>query len=325
MSDAFRTSFSISPLNAQAELGMAVLSAGSCFATHIHDWLRQNGMHAQFLPNGILYNPASLAQALTQALESRLYSRNNLLETLHGFKSYCHHGSVYSTNADELLERINREQSDIIQFLSSANYLIITLGTSFSYFLKADGLPVANCHKQPELLFERRMLTHGESTQLLQAALQGWLQKNPDLQIILTLSPVRHLRDGIPANAVSKAHLRIAIEALCELLPRCHYFPAYELLLDDLRDYRFYASDMLHPSDTAVAYIRTRFAEVFYHPSARAALPEFQKLFQLLQHRPLHSSNNHKTAIKAGIDALAQARPGADLSYYREIFREVYA
>jgi hypothetical protein len=316
MSTVFRTTFDISPLPHRAAFGHEVVVAGSCFAQHIQQRLQQSGISTFDLPNGIVYSPAALAEAMRRALDDAPYTETDILHTPFGAKLYTHHGAVYHPESETLLHLANEGRKKLRQRLLSAHFLLITSGTSFIWQLKSNGRAVANCHKQPASLFERKMLTSAESIAWLEPVLQTCLKLNPNLQIILTLSPVRHLRDGASQNALSKAHLLVALHHLSQTLPHTFYFPAYELLLDDLRDYRFYGPDMVHPSESGVAYIWEHFARYFLGDEVREALPRLNSLYKRMQHRPLHPEVKVEHGFSAELKNLQQRYPTADFSIF---------
>lgn len=262
---------------------------GSCFAESIGSLLTENKFTTDVNPFGILYNPASVAEGLRMLLHPERFTPEDLFLHEGTYHSFAHHGRFSSTSADECLERINGRLFQSSDFLREATRLVITLGTAYVYRLRSTGKIVANCHKLPEGLFERRRLSASEIVEEWRPLLLALWEQNPELKILFTVSPIRHWKDGAHENQLSKATLLLAEEALRQEFPeRIDYFPAYEILLDELRDYRFYADDMLHPSPLAVDYIWQHFVGHLLSADARSALMEWEGIRKALLHKPFH-------------------------------------
>ncbi|MDO4692398.1 MAG: GSCFA domain-containing protein [Porphyromonadaceae bacterium] len=271
------------------EYGQRVLSIGSCFSEHIGSMLRDSGHSIVVNPFGIQYNPISILRSLRRMLGERCYTSDELIEHDGLFHCFDHHGAYSSADAERALEAINRDYERGVQALPKTSYLLLTWGTAFVYSLKDSGRVVNNCHKLPDYYFERRLFSVGELVDPWQTFLGEFLAKFPRLQIITTISPVRHLRDGAHGNQLSKATLMLMNEELQRLFPdRIHYFPAYEIVQDELRDYRFYAEDMTHPSTQTARIIGERFAEWCCSPECLEAMTHLARLRNEYQHRPLH-------------------------------------
>ena len=239
-----------------------IMLMGSCFAENIGERLSDNQFKTDLNPFGTLYNPASVASALKRLLHPVPFTTTDLFQQDGVYHSFAHHSRFSSTSEADCLEQINNRLNDSATFLTKASRLIITFGTAYVYQLKSSGEVVTNCHKLPEKLFERSMLSVETITEEWQILLQQLWQHNPLLKVLFTVSPIRHWKDGAHGNQLSKATLLLAIDQLQQRFPKqIHYFPAYELMMDELRDYRFYADDMLHPSPLATDYIWERFKE----------------------------------------------------------------
>lgn len=227
-------------------------------------------------PCGIVYNPLSVSRSFEIMRRGEKFSEGDLVERDGLFHSMQHHGKFSHPTAQEVLSTINRPAVEAL------DYIIITLGTIYTYFYK--GVAVANCHKLPEKEFERRALSLEEVT----SALKGIAELYPEARIIITVSPIRHLRDGLSQNSLSKATLRVAASQFCALDPtRRVYFPSFEIMIDELRDYRFTESDMCHPTQQARDYIWQRFSELYLADSLRMQLYAREKELRHLAHRPL--------------------------------------
>jgi hypothetical protein len=270
-----------------------VLLLGSCFADEVGARLVRDGFDCRVNPYGVLYNPASIAAHLYRCMSRKAYAPTSP-ELFHAesdglWHSWMHHTDWSAAQPDALVERMNATMNDTADFLSSAHVLIVTLGTSYIYRLAADGRLVSNCHKQPDALFRRTRLSAVDIVDTWTQLLQLLTAMHPQLRVVFTVSPIRHRRDGLHENQLSKAELLVAADALCRRFETLTaYFPSYEILLDELRDYRFYAPDMLHPSAQAVDYIYERFEQAYVPPAEQAVSRDVRKLRAALAHRPMH-------------------------------------
>lgn len=273
-----------------------ILLMGSCFADNIGRKLSEHKFNVDQNPFGTLYNPTSIAQSLERLLDPVSFSSSDLFLHEGSYHSFAHHSRFSATEESSCLEQINSRLNRSSRFLSKARILIITLGTAYVYRLKESGTVVANCHKLPEKLFERSMLSADAITQEWSGLLDKLWKNNRQLQVLFTVSPIRHWKDGAHGNQLSKATLLLAIEQLQQRFPQqIHYFPAYELMMDELRDYRFYADDMLHPSALAIDYIWQRFAETQLSDEAQALAKEWLSIQKAIDHKPFQpKSENYR-------------------------------
>ena len=258
---ALSTPITLPPAPPSLSFGDLILSLGSCFSEHIPSYLQAGGMEALINPFGTQYNPLSIARTLSRILEGKPFESEELIQ--HGglYHSLLHHGAFSRVTSGETLEAINASLCSAHTQLPRLRYLLLTWGTSYVYHLRETGEVVSNCHKLPEKLFIRERVDVPSLLHIWTPLLRKLLELQPGLQLILTVSPVRHLRDGAHANTLSKATLHLFTEELQRLFPdHVHYFPAYELVLDELRDYRFYAEDMAHPSTLTQRLVAERFA-----------------------------------------------------------------
>lgn len=283
-----------------------ILLSGSCFTEHIGTRLNDLRFKTLVNPFGVVYNPYSIAGSLAQLLEGNvIYTRDSIFENQGVWRSWDHHSQFAKPDPDETLSGMNETYRESALFLHEATHILITLGTADVFYLNETGKIVANNHKMPDSLFSTRRLSVDFVTETLTGCLSKLLEKNPDMRFILTVSPVRHLRRGMIENQRSKAVLSLACEAVCRQIPEAHYFPAYEILLDDLRDYRFYAADMIHPSDVAVAYIWDYFSNTYFSENTRKTNAALEKINAALRHRPFNpDTEQHRAFIAAQQEAL---------------------
>ncbi|TVT40693.1 hypothetical protein FNT36_14610 [Hymenobacter setariae] len=284
----FRTELTIAPQERLLPRTARVLTVGSCFADSIGERLRLNKVNTLVNPFGTVFQPLALAQLLRAAAGEEQDWQQHVVEARGRWQSYDFHSTIGAESPVELLQTIQETVRRVGDFVRTADAVVLTLGTAWAYRLRETGELVSNLHKLPSGLFEKELLTADEIVNGL-AEVHALLRlMNPAIRIVLTVSPVRHIKDTLPLNAVSKSVLRVACHYLSELLPNVSYFPAYELLTDDLRDYRFYAADMLHPSEVAEDYIWERFARTYFDADFGRFRKEWAAVRQSLGHRPLH-------------------------------------
>lgn len=261
-----------------------IMLLGSCFADSIGAKMASAGFQVGVNPFGTLYNPASLAGAVARLDSGRPFGPGDCVEMGAGAGRICsfeHHTSFARESKEAFLENANARLQEARAFWKDCNHVILTLGTSFVWCV--DGKPVSNCLKRPAGEFTRRMLGTEESASLLQSIISS----HPEKRFMLTVSPIRHLGDGAHANSISKARLLLAADSCTD----ADYFPAFEILNDELRDYRFYAEDLVHPSAQAVSYIWEQFLDGCTDPSEREAIAANEKAARRMAHRPLLDSS----------------------------------
>ncbi|MGI4835522.1 MAG: GSCFA domain-containing protein [Janthinobacterium lividum] len=294
----FRTELTIAPQERQLPRSARVLTVGSCFADSMGERLRLNKIAALINPFGTVFQPLALAKLLRAAAGEAQDWQQHVVEARGRWQSFDFHGTLGADSPVELLQTIQQQVQRVGDFLRQTDLVVLTLGTAWAYRLRETDELVSNLHKLPAQLFVKELLTADEIVNSL-AEVHALLRRiKPNICIALTVSPVRHLKDTLPLNAVSKSVLRVACHYLSELLPGVSYFPAYELLNDDLRDYRFYASDMLHPSEAAEEYIWDRFARAYFDADFGRFRKEWAAVRQSLTHRPLHlGAPEHRTFL----------------------------
>ena len=322
----FRTSLDSWPGEVEISYGEGLLCMGSCFAEHIGARLGARKFRTLVNPAGIIYNPVSLAQSLGWMAEGRKFGEEDVFEWQGQWNSYYHHSRFSALSRDAILEGINQGMDVAGQFFREhTDRLLLSLGTGLVYEHVAREEIVANCHKLPASTFSRRRLSVSEVVDALGACFQLLLRHRPDLKIILTVSPVRHLREGMVENQRSKATLVLAAAQLAETFSAVHYFPAYELLLDDLRDYRFYADDLVHPGTQGVEYIWRFFTQTYFSEETKGIVQEVEALLRAADHRPFQSdSESHRTFLASQLEkarALEKKYPFLDLGAEKEHFK----
>ena len=315
----FRTEIDIAPLGVKIGYGNRILALGSCFAEHIAGRLAEARFRIVTNPTGILFNPLSIAAALRSYADEAPVQHSELDFDGELWFHYGFHGSLSAASPDEALAAMNAARKAGAEALRRADRVLLTLGTAWVY--EHNGQVVANCHRQPATEFVRRRLGVAEITGAFSALLAGPLAGK---EVILTVSPVRHLGDGLSGNALSKSLLRVAVEQICQRHPKAEYFPSFEILNDELRDYRFYADDMTHPSDVAVDYIWQRFAEAAFDSPTRRAAEDAQRIVQAAEHRPFApDSEQYRTFCRTmanRIEALEAQYPTMDFADEKEYF-----
>ena len=270
--------------------GDKVLLVGSCFTEHIGGALGDWKFETLQNPNGILFDPASVASGLGSYISPERYVAEDLFFANDLWQSWKHHGIFSGVDRDAVLQAINASQQLAHAFLQQADWLIVTLGSSFSYRLVEDGRPVANCHRMPQQLFRKHLMTIEETVTALDGCLHRLFYFNPRVHVLFTVSPVRHIRDGIVENNRSKARLIESVHHLVNKFDRLWYFPAYELVIDVLRDYRFYDIDMVHPNYTATQFVLEHFTQYCIDATSRSVLEQVKQLVAARRHRPRHPS-----------------------------------
>ena len=314
----FRTEIEIEPFPPEARIGYGnrMLAVGSCFAEEMTARLRRLGFACTVNPSGVLFNPASVAAALRSYDADEPVGREELHEQDELRFHFGFHSSFAAADADEALARMNAARRAGAEALRKADRVLVTFGTAWVY--EREGRIVANCHRRPASEFVRRRLSVGEIVadydELLHTTLAG-------KQVLLTVSPVRHTADGLTGNCASKAVLRLAAEELAGRHDRIRYFPAYEILTDDLRDYRFYADDLVHPAPQAVEYVWEKFSAAVLSEQARRLLPDVRHIVVAAAHRPRNpQSATYREFCRRRLEEIA-ALPQIDFRTEAEYFR----
>ncbi len=276
-----------------------ILLVGSCFTEHIGDSLADLKFQVLQNPNGIVFDPSTVASSITSYIENKQYTEIDLLQLNELWQSWQHHSRYSGISKSDVLHNINASQQRAHGFLKDAGWLIITLGTSFSYRLTDNGKHVANCHRAPAGWFDKHLMAIEETVTALDTMLYRLFQFNPSINIIFTVSPVRHIRDGIVDNNRSKARLLESVHHLVNKFSRLYYFPSYELVIDVLRDYRFYDIDLVHPNYQATSFVIEQFMQHFINEESVSLSKEIEKLMIARKHKPFQPDTDaHKNFLK---------------------------
>ena len=279
-----QTEIKINPIEQTIAYGDSLLFLGSCFADEIGSLCRGLGFDALVNPFGVLYNPASIAQSVERLDSGMPFVAKEVIWVGEGqYCTFSHNTAFWNSSETTLLEQVNQSLAEAHAHFAKSKWIIISLGTSWIFRYKANGSVVSNCHKLPANQFERQFLSVEQSFRYLSEI----VQQHPEKQFVFTVSPLRHLKDGLHENQLSKAALLLAVDEVCKAFDNAHYFPAYEILLDELRDYRFYKEDMVHPTEQAVRYIWERFVEFAIDPKEKSTMQAATEVRQMLQHRPV--------------------------------------
>lgn len=279
----FRTEVSIQKSSLELNHNRPILSYGSCFAFEIFKKLRNYGFHIQH-PGGVIYNPISILDIILRGLNNISYVSKDLVINRNTHFSWFHNGKDYhDVSSEKLIHQLNDENTIVKELFKNKPLILITFGTAIVHELQSTSQIVANCHKQNSTLFRKRKLTVEEITTPWKNLIQ-----QVDAEFIFTVSPVRHLKDGLVENNLSKSALLLAVEEIISAFPdKSTYFPSYEILLDELRDYRFYDSDWIHPSQEAVDYIWEKFSRSFIADYNQKLILEIEKIRKDLNHKIL--------------------------------------
>jgi len=299
MSKAFRTILQPESSSFEINHQSGVLCIGSCFAEHIFERLDEVKFETLLNPFGIIFNPISMAKSLEILLdENRIFTEQDLFQHRGGWHSFQHHSSFSNPSEEVVLEKINTALFAAREFLKKAEYLILTFGTSNVFVSEKTGQVVANCHKVPQKYFIHKKLSADEIILTLDDIFRKYEVAFPNLKIITTVSPVRHIREGLVENQVSKAKLLVALDNLSSLHPQLKYFPSYEIMMDDLRDYRFYKKDLIHPNEMAVDYIFDFFSKTFFTEKTKELNAKLEKINIAKAHRPFHPDSEEHLKFK---------------------------
>lgn len=288
----FRTEVDINESEKKLGIEDCIFSIGSCFASEMHEKFSEGQIQSLSNPFGTVFNPYSILQAVKQVYDAKEYQENDLILANGSYISLDHHSSFDSRFAHITLDKINKNIEEANQFLQNTGFVIITFGTSYIYEFLPQNRLVANCHKIPQKFFEKRFLSHQELTESIGKTID-LLQDicKDDVQILFTVSPVRHTKDGIVENQLSKSKLITAIHESVAGKENCHYLPVYEILMDDLRDYRFYKDDLIHPNSQAVQYVWEKFGNAYFSDEAKVFINENNKIITALNHKTADDKN----------------------------------
>ncbi|TCK66898.1 GSCFA family protein [Winogradskyella wandonensis] len=300
----------------QIDYSSKVLLLGSCFSENIGEKFQYFKFQSLQNPFGILFQPLAIEKLITNTINQKEYTEQDIFFNNEQWHCFDAHSRLSNPSKEELLAQLNENMSQTHNFLKEASHIIITLGTSWVYrHIETDQI-VANCHKVPQKKFLKELLSVDTITESLEASISLVKSINPNANFIFTVSPVRHIKDGFVENTLSKSHLITAIHQLLSLRAESRslsYFPSYEIVMDELRDYRFYKDDMLHPNQLAIDYIWEKFTSVWVHQNSKAIMDEVDAIQKGLAHRPFNpNSDAQKKFLKklqSKIKELQKAHP----------------
>jgi hypothetical protein len=300
----FRTELKLKPWSQRLDYSSRIVTLGSCFANNIAQRLAHSKFQVEDSPTGILFNPASIARNIELMIGGRGIAQESLVRLGQRWVSYEAHSLLSGATAESAMDAINTALRIGNEAIAECDILIITLGTAWVYRLRSTDEVVANCHKQPSSLFRRELLSVDECVEALER-----IVAHAPRRVLFTLSPIRHIGDGLEDNSLSKAILRVAIDNIVKRYPRAIYFPSYEALIDDLRDYRFYGDDLVHPSSAAIEYIAEKFFDAALSAEAKRLLPTVEKIVRAAHHRPLNvASQQYKTFCQQQLAAIEELK-----------------
>ena len=321
----FRLEFSPKIFEQKINHSHRLFLTGSCFTEQIGNKLSNCKFQLIDNPNGILFNPISISKSIQNYIDNKQYTPDDLFLNNEIWGSWDHHTRFSSVSQDECLSKINQSQNLAHQFLKTAHWILITLGSSFVYELK-NGNIVANCHKVPTDKFNKKLLNSDEIKSCLKSTIDSLQIFNPGIKVIFTISPVRHLRDGFIENNRSKANLINAVHDITNEYSNAFYFPAYELIIDDLRDYRFYAEDLVHPNYAATHYVWEKLVETYMHADTQVVMKQVAELQLAIQHKPFFvGSTEHQKFITSCIAKTSQLNaqhPYLPLANHLQFFKD---
>lgn len=305
MQTPFRTIVKIPEADFRINYSDELLTLGSCFSEHIGQKFADNKFKIVINPFGQLYNPASICNAIHRLITSRAYTESDLVYYNEQYHSFDHHSSFSGNTVEETLNSINEALAFASLQIRTAKVLFLTPGTSHAFRLKESGRIVSNCHKFPGSHFQTTLLKGDVILNQFKSAIEALWRINPTIKIAFSVSPVRYFAFGYQENTLSKSHLFTSIHALREMYPGIYYFPAYEMVIDDLRDYRFYKEDMLHPNDTAIAYVWQGIKKYLIEEKLWGVAEEIDRIRQAVLHRPRNAqSEAHSKFVHATLNQI---------------------
>lgn len=311
----FRTPIILEKSPEKINIQDTLFLTGSCFSENIGQKLTDNKFNCLINPFGIIYNPVTILKLLNDALFERSINEKYIVRHQGIYRHFDYHSDISARTKNELIDQADEACKFTKIYLLKAKWVILTFGTAMVYRHNKLNKIVGNCHKLPASTFTRERLHPEDILKAFQDFYSSLSKENQDFRILLTVSPVRHLKDSLETNSVSKSILRYACQLLSETFDRVYYYPSYEIMMDDLRDYRFYKPDMLHPSMTAIDYIWNTFQECYFDDETLRFIHEWKKIWQALNHRPFYpDSDEHRKFIRKTIQQLKNFSDKVDIS-----------
>ncbi|HPE18489.1 MAG TPA: GSCFA domain-containing protein [Tenuifilaceae bacterium] len=323
----FRTAVNVKKFPFNIGYNSPVLFLGSCFTENVGGKMQKLKFPALVNPFGVIYNPISVGMVLKRIIAGNTFEENELDFHNNLWFSFMHHTTFSSENKDECLQKINSNLQESVKFCNKTEILAVTFGTARVYIHKGMKNPVANCHKIPAKEFDHKLLTVNEIVDYWTEILEKVFASKPNLKILFTVSPIRHWKDGPEGNQVSKSTLILAVHKLAEHFPEnVFYFPAYEIMMDELRDYRFYKDDMLHPSDLAISYIWEKFKGALISPEDQKLTKEIEKIVLNSEHKPIKiNTKEHQKFVEntlLQIERILKTNPSLNFSNEIELLQQ---
>jgi hypothetical protein len=301
----FRTEINPEASIVKINLQNKILTVGSCFSDSMGELLAKNKFDVLVNPFGTNYNPYSIHKSLLHALGHTLPSNTGYIAHEGIYAHYDFHSEFSALQKEQVTSKIQSAIQTTHDYLQKANWIFITYGTSWVYERNDSGEIVTNCHKVPQHNFKKELLSQKKILKSFEEFYEKLKSINPPCRLVLTVSPVRHVKDTLQHNSLSKAILRVTCHTIAETYPNVFYFPAYEIMMDDLRDYRFYKADMIHPSTEAENYIWKKFSESYFEESTKKFIQQWEPLLVALQHRAFHpDSIAHQNFLKKTLEQL---------------------
>jgi hypothetical protein len=318
------TPIQIDKSNFELHSSSKIMTIGSCFSEHIGNKLLDSQFICQSNPFSTVFNPISISNLISRSIAKQLFTLEEVNQHNDRHFIYDLHSFYDATELEKTLEKANNSILSSNSFLSDLDCLIITFGTSIGYYHIEQDRLVSNCHKVPNHQFERQFLDDAHMFSSISASIDKLLEIRPNLNIIFTVSPVRHTKEGLVDNNISKSKLVLLCQKLLIKFGQASYFPSYEIMMDELRDYRFYKDDMIHPSQQAVNIIWSRFMETYFDSSAKEKVSVFQKLNRAFNHLPFDSnSKGHRSFCNKQLEEIVrlnQIYPEVDFTQYYNHF-----
>ena len=321
--ELFRTTVNCSVSPEKIGYETSIMMLGSCFAENLGARLQQFKFNVMVNPFGIVYHPAPAAHQLTRIITGTPYTADELQQHNELWHSFDHHGRFSHSDILICLGRVNRELQQAHSQLARSEWLFVTFGTALAYRLKGEKRIVANCHKFPSSCFERIRFEANRIYSVWARTIARLQRFNPEIKVVFSVSPIRHLHDGAHENQLSKSTLLLAVDRMTREIKNTGYFPAYEIVLDELRDYRFYAENMTHPNDTAINYIWQRFCESYMAEGAMPIMKKVEDIVKAAAHRPMHQNSAYRKFTEnylEKITRLKQQMPMLDFAEEKKLF-----
>ncbi len=306
----FRTILDSPPSATKITYDSSICMLGSCFSDSIGGKLLRSKLNVLKNPFGTLYHPSAIKKNL---LDNDILSDQGIVKVDNRYVHYDAHSDIHATSEDKLIQLLEEQRKKTKEYISGCDFVFITLGTAWHFYHNGLDRIVSNCHKQPSQLFDRRLSSVTEVIDDLEALVGHIKEENAYANVILTVSPVRHIRDGLIENNRSKGHLLAAVHEISNLHDHVQYFPSYELVIDDLRDYRFFKNDMIHPSEQAIDYVFDYLKQTFMDEQTIDIMAKVQKIVKSVEHKPIDpDSSQHQSFLvnlKSSIEALTKNHP----------------